>query len=1525
MTWLNSCGSTNPIAGDGTANAFNPCFLLLCLVGFAVTFLVCGLWQMVQMYAHERVGHTFTIRSVGVLQFVRLSLVFLQATLYLVLASASSTFDIRLVGFLAMGLVLLAVILPLHMMEPTRAVVPAGTNLFFWLLSTALQLVLVLQESLTDWPLIEGSTFASIHGLLLVNACHILYLEHFQWMPSRELREYYTYNALEPELNIFQKITFSWMNELIHKGYTQDSLKLDDLPNPPQAMLIDPSARKVSRAWFNEYNRKIKARATPSLLIVLVKVFGVPILVAGTFELADCVISFAQPLLLRRLIQFANDAEAPPIIIGLLISVGMFTVSVILTTVYNIFFIKIFEVALSCKSGLMALLYAKALRLSPDARLEKKTGDVINLLSVDVSRVQDMSQQFQMLISAPVKLVLCLMALYSLLGNATMGGIVVMVVLIPLSAGLMRSMKSLHKTQMKFKDTRTSIMTEILSLIKSIKLYAWEKPMLDKLDDARNVKELGNLQKIGIFGACTGFAWNCAPFLVSCSSFAIFAATQDRPLSPDIVFPALSLFNILSEPLFALPAVFTAMIETSVSLARLQEFLLLGEIDPVAVQYAPKAERMGEQAVTISNAKFLWSNDESKVALDAVDFSANKGELACIIGRVGSGKSTFLQALLGELIVAGADGVNPAKIAISGSIAYCPQVPWVMNATVKENILFGCRYDADFYAQTLAACALLPDIEILPDGDETQVGEKGISLSGGQKARLSLARAVYSRLDVYLMDDILSAVDAHVGKHITEHVLSSSGLLCSKTKILATNSVSVLAIADDILLLIGGKTVERGSLDEVMAKKGEVYELINEYGGELELELVKLAKLAEHSPGVEHSSEADTAPRLSSEAPDMMELPNHSPESDWLGELVDTSHGVPLLRKLSHTTLRRASMASFTKLPPNGDAPKRRTAQLAEVSAKGKVKWSVYFAYARACSVPGVILLFTMMILTTAISVASNFWLKHWSEENARHGSNTDVWRNVGMYAVLGIGSSLATLVRQIVMWCFCSIRASRELHDRMARAVMRSPMSFFETTPIGRVMNRFSQDMNRVDEGLPRIFAGFFTSCIRAAFTLLVVVSAMPSFAVIVLLLMVVYIYYQMMYIATSRELKRIVTVTHSPIFAHLQETLNGVDTVRAYKQEARFKFLNYTNIDFYLKASYVFRSINRWLSFRLQLLGSIIIFAASIAVLYSLTTASPLSSGMVGLVMSYALQVTGSLNFIVRLSVEVETRVVCVERILEYCELSPEAPAVVEGKRPVHNWPAQGSVRFDHYTTKYRANLDPVLLNISLEIRPREKVGIVGRTGAGKSTFALAIFRLIEPTEGYVLIDGLNTSEMGLFDLRSKLSIIPQDSQAFEGTVRQNLDPLQRHTDDELWNVLRLSHLEAHIRSMGDGLMSKVAEGGSNLSVGQRQLMCLGRALLNDSKVLILDEATAAVDVQTDKIVQETIRTEFNDRTILTIAHRLDTVMDSDRIMVLDKGEVKEFAPPAELLADKSSLFYSLCEQGGYLKNESEVSLAV
>ncbi|QRG38744.1 hypothetical protein FDK38_003162 [Candidozyma auris] len=1505
-TWWLSCQ-----CGDGWGplspkyNDLTPCFLQgILYVTAGVLMVALSARQLVVMSRKKVIGNrakwTFYTRLV----LTVLQLLF-SATLY---GSYPASFDIIKLG-LALNVVSLVLAFGLHYVEQFKAIVSSGVLLFYWLFQVFFNIGRIVNLNLRNEK--HGNFFA-VSILAAVNAFVVLLLEHY--FPPLSSQPYSKQLSIAPydKANVFSRIAFNWMAALMKKGFYQ-FLTEKDLPFLPSELKARTTADKFYHYWTKSPN--------PSLFLTLSKAFGLPFLIGGVFKGLQDIMAFAQPQLLRLLISFVNDYSESlkrddpiPLTRGLMIAAGMFLVSVLQTAFLHQYFQRAFDLGMKIKSSLIAVIYNKSLVLSNETKQESNTGDIVNLMSVDTQRLQDLVQNLQIIWSGPFQIILCLVSLHGLLGNSMWAGVFIMIVMIPLNGLIARAMKRLQKTQMKYKDARSRLISEILNNIKSLKLYGWEHPYSDKLKAVRNDQELRNLKRMGLLSAMSTSSWSFTPILVSCSTFALFVLlNKDKTLSTDIVFPALSLFNLLSFPLAVVPMVITNIVESQVAISRLTKFLTGSELQPNAVTKLPKASTLGEVAVSIKNGTFLWSKkkgEESyKVALSNINMSVKKGELDCIVGRVGSGKSSIIQSLLGDLYKL--DG----EVKVRGKVAYVSQVPWIINGSVKENILFGHKYDPEFYHKVLKACALTVDLKILPKGDRTEVGEKGISLSGGQKARLALARAVYARADVYLLDDPLSAVDEHVGKHLIDNVLGPNGLLKTKCRILATNAIHVLSIADNMHMVKDGSLVEQGTYLEIMSQeRSQLRQLILSFG----------KKRGDDSTVPSSSA---TSVRGDKSASDLEELK----DSGFIVSSENTSDiDVQSLRRASDATL----ITDEERLLRSADDEVDQELEDEDVKARqekyqqGKVKWNVYKQYGLACGSSNVLVFLSTTIISMIFNVSSNVWLKHWSEVNTEKGYNPALLKYLGIYFSLGFAYTISMMTQMIFMWILCTIRGSTKLHNDMAASVFRAPMSFFETTPIGRILNRFSNDIYKIDEVLGRVFAQFFVNSARVLFTILVICYSTWQFIFIVLPLGVLYVYYQQYYLKTSRELRRLDSVSRSPIFANFQESLNGVSIIRAYGQEDRFKFLNEARIDKNMRAYHPSVNANRWLAVRLEFLGSVIILASSGLAILTLKS-SGISAGMVGLSVSYALQITQSLNWIVRMTVEVETNIVSVERVLEYSELTPEAPEVVYDNRPPKTWPQDGEVVFKNYSTRYRPELDLVLKNINLEIKPHEKIGIVGRTGAGKSSLTLALFRIIEAAEGHIEIDNIDTSKIGLQDLRHKLSIIPQDAQVFEGTIRDNLDPTGSYTDENMWKALELSHLKDHVLRMYEerdksneciksALDVKMTEGGSNLSVGQRQLMCLARALLIPSHILVLDEATAAVDVETDGVLQETIRTEFKDRTILTIAHRLNTIMDSDRIVVLEQGEVAEFDSPKKLLNNKNSLFYSLALQGGIVNEE-------
>lgn len=1572
---------------DPNKNALNTCFLAaLILVAHGLPGIL-ALYQTAVLVLRNSYGpylikysfgSPWNTRSVSIFHFLRLNAAILQGVLFAILVcfNYEETTGVILSSSVVLFLVTVLAIIPLQFLETTRSPVGHASVIMYWFLTLVCFVVVLVLDLLSehkvyvpDYDKSAGAITFAIEVAIVINSYFAYVLETYYYRPSVELVEYFDLNGwdISTVRNLVSTLTFNWLQSTLDQVYETDSIEVSEVPNTTIDLKSEVAIEKFRNGWKKEVNRakwwrdrrvrraknptETDYELRPSIFFVLVGAHYKTILQGIFFELMDMACVTISPFFLQRFILYFMEISSsdetingPPLIKGFACAFGIYLFSVVRYFCFNQYFIKCFLCAFSINSSLTALVYEKAMSLSPEARREKSSGDIVNHVSVDVKDVSLSIENSSDAITIPLRLLVCLGALYKLLGSAMWAGLATALVLVPISSVVSTSISSLYNVQMEYKDERTRLTSEILNAIKSVKLYSWEQPMLKKLDEVRNKKELVNARKMGLYNAAASFLWGCIPFFISCAVYTVYATVNKKALVPSVIFPALSLFDLLAQPILMLPNIFSNLVEAKVALNRLSKFFVLEEMEEGIVQRINKQLKPGDISVQIKDASFVWSTqkkngvatteatledspaEETKYALKNINFTARKGQLTCIVGRVGAGKTTLIKSIIGEIPIV-KDGKQ--SVTVNGTIAYCAQSPWILNSSIRENILFGKRYDKEFYNRTIEACQLLIDFEVLPNGDATLVGEKGISLSGGQKARVSLARAIYSRADVYLLDDVLSAVDAHVGKKITNSVLSSTGMLASKTLVLATNSVKILKIAHETVFLKDAEIIERGTFDELMESRGEVSKLINEFAQEEEDIVESSDDELEHAKpekAIDASSEEESLPKP------------FVPEPLLIQEVEDLGGDLQLARIATHVTIGQASTVSYDHIYEfDEDDEHKKQEEAKENKTKGRVKWSVYLEYFKACNWIYVVIWCLLYWCVIGSNILGNYILKYWSEKNLFVGYNTHPTLYLTVYASTGVLSGLLTFFGAYIVWTYSAVSSSKYFHDNMAKSVLRAPMSFFDTTPIGRILNRFSDDISTLDQQVLWILMMFFETSLETLTRLVIVIYNLPFMLVIVAFLIILYNYFRNRFIPASRELKRLKSALRSPVFSHLQESVNGVETLRAYGENDRFIHSNRRKVDDVTKVDWATQCANRWLSMRLQSIAAIVVLSSTLLILLSVKFKKGLNPALVGFLMTNVFTSTSSLNAIIRMWAETETKTVTIERLIEYGNLKSEAPTIIEGHRLAKDWPSTGAINFKNYTTRYREGLDPVLKNISIDIKPSEKIGIVGRTGAGKSSLTLALFRIIEATGGHIDIDDIDTSSIGLFDLRSQLNIIPQDAAAFEGTVRENLDPFGNHTDEELWKVLELAHLKDHVEQMKTeakkedkknkkkdeepvkpqvGLNARVLEGGSNLSSGQKQLLCLARALLKQSRVLVLDEATAAVDVQTDKVIQETIRSEFKDKTILTIAHRLDTIMDSDRVLVLERGEVKEFDSPEKLLADRDGVFYSLCKEGGYVK---------
>ncbi|NXN35985.1 MRP1 protein, partial [Rhinoptilus africanus] len=1397
--------------------------------------------------------------------------------------------------------------------ERIKGVQSSGVMMIFWLIS--LSCATVAFRSKIIHALNMG---AEVDAFRFVTFCVYFILLLVQLIlccfPERPPLFSETVNDPNPcpefSASFLSRITFWWITGLMVQGYRRPleakdlwSLNKEDTSEEivpglarnwakewaktkrqPLNMLYSPKKQQKSSDSNGDVTEEAEAliikpsqkNSEASLFKVLYKTFGPYFLMSFLFKAGHDLLMFAGPEILRLLINFVNNKAAPNWQ-GYFYTGLLFVCACLQTLILHQYFHICFVTGMRLKTAIVGVIYRKALVITNSARKTSTVGEIVNLMSVDAQRFMDLSTYINMIWSAPLQVILALYLLWQNLGPSVLAGVAVMILLVPINAVMAMKTKTYQVAQMKSKDNRIKLMNEILNGIKVLKLYAWELAFREKVLEIRQ-KELKVLKKSAYLAAMATFTWVCAPFLVALSTFAVYVTIdKNNILDAQKAFVSLALFNILRFPLNMLPMVISSIVEASVSLKRLRVFLSHEELDPDSIIRVPITEAEG--SIVVKNATFSWSKNDPP-SLNSINFTVPEGSLVAVVGQVGCGKSSLLSALLGEM------DKKEGYVVVKGSVAYVPQQAWVQNATLQDNIIFGREMNENRYKCVIEACALLPDIEILPTGDKTEIGEKGVNLSGGQKQRVSLARAVYCNADVYLFDDPLSAVDAHVGKHIFEKVIGPKGILKNKTRVLVTHAINYLPQMDTILVMTDGEISEMGSYQELLKQDGAFAEFLRAYAN---------AEQSMENNDTSSPSGKDGKPVengvLANEAPGKLmhrQLSNSSTYSRDTGKSQHQSSTAELQKPLAEKNSWKLTEADTAKT--------------------GRVKATVYWDYMKAIGLFISFLSIFLFMCNHIASLASNYWLSLWTDDPVINGTQQYTNVRLGVYGALGISQGIAVFGYSMVV-SIGGIFASRHLHLNLLHNVLRSPMSFFERTPSGNLVNRFSKEIDTIDSTIPPIIKMFMGSTFNVIGACIIILLATPIAAVIIPPLGLVYLFVQRFYVATSRQLKRLESVSRSPVYSHFNETLLGVSVIRAFEEQKRFIKQNDMKVDENQKAYYPSIVANRWLAVRLEYVGNcIVLFAA----LFAVIARNKLSAGLVGLSVSYSLQITAYLNWLVRMSSELETNIVAVERVKEYAEMEKEAEWIIEQTAPESTWPEEGKVEFRGYGLRYREDLDLVLKNINITINGGEKIGIVGRTGAGKSSLTLGLFRINEAAEGEIIIDGINIAKIGLHDLRFKITIIPQDPILFSGTLRMNLDPFDQHSDEDIWRSLELAHLKNFVSSLPDKLNHECAEGGENLSVGQRQLVCLARALLRKSKILVLDEATAAVDLETDKLIQSTIKSQFEECTVLTIAHRLNTIMDYTRVLVLERGEVVECGSPDHLLQEKG-IFYSMAKDSG------------
>ncbi|KAJ1731156.1 hypothetical protein LPJ61_002673 [Coemansia biformis] len=1303
-----------------------------------------------------------------------------------------------------------------------------------------------------------------------------------------------------PEIgdSILQNALFCWVGDRIALGRKQRQLQLDDLYEPPDRYSLQVSWRR-----FCSRSRRSGGLATNMAATLMPEILWQ--LVLNPLCVA---LEYTQPLLMQCLLRFIGTYNSDPSVglrYGLFLAFCLLVASLAATAVQQQQDWSARTLLMHNRNILVAMVTQKILRkrarcaggvgqgAGSDSSLSE--GRTYSVLTTDIRRMANMIKVVRAVILVPCQLALGAWYLYRLLGIAGVLGMLMLVIVMSLTRRLISQAKQIEAAAGVLNDRRVTAISEVLQGITSIKLLGLGSRFVGIIGDRRSEQLSMLWQRAQVQALISMVTVGSLPF-VSFAAFAVYGLGHG--LDAETIFTAIAVFKIIQRSMDMIPTVVANSTSFYVSFRRIEAYLGQPEVQPLESRVDADAE---PEALGFDGARLVWSpagaqqratTGEAPFVLGSLSMRFPRGQLTVIGGPTGSGKSALLSALIGEMeLVQGKILVptttaednclgRPASGCVLRDIAYVPQEPWLRNATIRDNILFGEPLDRERYDSVLRMCALGPDLDVLLAGDLTEIGERGITLSGGQRQRVGLARAVYSRRRILLIDDCLSAVDAQTGRHILHSCLLSRGsLMAGRTCLLATHHMAMcLPHSDFVVVMWHGRVAFQGTPGDALA-----------------------------------DPEKSGIGRLRA-----------SPTRDAVDPGSDTSD-IPLAARIS----QRASATTLA----DEDARERGKIIKDEARQEGLIKleaWRIYFApsggwwFVASCLV--------CVMTTQALAMYKDYYLAGDLRRTGAHGMGPasrlfagSAVRTLAVY--LGLGILSAAVSSLALLWLYAgSLRSSQSLHSRLLESIVSARLRFLDTTPVGRIMARFTNDMQAADDDIMANMNSAMRSLVALTTTLVVISSMVPLFAVAGVLVLAAYAHFAWQFMHAQRDGRRLEGAAFAPIISLYSEMIPGGDSIRAFGMEAAFMDEMKKRYDVYFSADFTRRSVSRWVRIRIGIVSSLVSFATALLILANI---SAMSSGLAGFFLIYAISFWAESNVAVVKYTDLEISLSCVERMHQYIDIDHEAPSATAADSMLPpGWPQKGTLEVSGLFAGYTEDV-PVLHNLTFAIRHGEKVGVVGRTGAGKSTLAQALLRLIEAAAGRIELDGVDIAGVGLERMRQGVAIVPQEPVLFNGTVRFNLDPLGDHPDTLMLDALMLDALRrtlllrgppggddsASVAAFGS-LDDAVTENGRSLSLGQRQLVALARALVRRSRLVIMDEATASVDFATDAGVQQAIRgAEFADSTLICIAHRLRTVIDYDRIMVLDEGQIVEFDTPARLLRRDGGLFRRMCEASGEL----------